>query len=107
MDDDTRILSTEEVAAAVPDGFRASTPELTARFRTGDFATGLALVERIGAAAEEAGHHPDVLLTYPSVTVTLTSHDVGGITSRDIDLAATIASLAAQAGIPTDEADDA
>ncbi|MGY5763867.1 4a-hydroxytetrahydrobiopterin dehydratase [Brachybacterium sp. DNPG3] len=107
MDDDTRILDAAQASAAAPAGFRASTPVLTARYRTGDFATGLALVERIGAAAEEAGHHPDVLLTYPSVTVTLTSHDVGGITSRDLDLAATIASLAAQAGIAPDADDDA
>ena len=60
---------------------------IRARFRTGDFATGLALVDRIGAAAEEAGHHPDISLTYSEVIVTLSSHDVGGITSRDIDLA--------------------
>ncbi|MDP2772959.1 MAG: VOC family protein, partial [Nocardioides sp.] len=61
---------------------------------TGDFATGLALVNEIGAAADELDHHPDVDLTYPSVTVRLTSHDVGGVTSRDVELARRISSAA-------------
>ena len=42
-----------------------------ATYRTGDFATGLALVDRIGAAAEEADHHPDLDLRYSHVTVRL------------------------------------
>jgi 4a-hydroxytetrahydrobiopterin dehydratase len=75
---------------------------IRARFRTGDFATGLALVDRIGAAAEAAGHHPDISLTYPEVIVTLSSHDVGGITSRDLDLARTISGFAAEAGAEAD-----
>lgn len=75
---------------------------IRARFKTGDFATGLALVDRIGAAAEEANHHPDVTLTYPEVIVTLSSHDVGGITSRDIDLARRISGFAAEAGAESD-----
>ncbi|NYE35051.1 4a-hydroxytetrahydrobiopterin dehydratase [Nocardioides cavernae] len=75
---------------------------IRARFRTGDFATGLALVDRIGAAAEEADHHPDVSLTYPEVIVTLSSHDVGGVTSRDVDLARRISGCAAEAGVEAD-----
>ncbi|QIK77049.1 4a-hydroxytetrahydrobiopterin dehydratase [Nocardioides piscis] len=72
------------------------------RFRTGDFATGLRLVERIGALAEAADHHPDLTLTYPEVLVTLSSHDVGGITSRDIALARQISAEAAELGIEAD-----
>ena len=53
---------------------------LHARFATGDFATGLALADRIGAAAEEADHHPDLDLRYPHLDVELVSHDVGGVT---------------------------
>ncbi len=75
---------------------------IRARFRTGDFATGLALVDRIGAAAEEADHHPDISLTYPEVIVTLSSHDVGGITVRDLDLARRISAFAAEAGVSAD-----
>lgn len=68
---------------------------ITAEFDTGSFVTGLKLVNLIGESAEEANHHPDIVLTYPSVKVTLTSHDVGGVTSRDVDLAREISNHAA------------
>ncbi|GAB2460237.1 VOC family protein [Nocardioides hungaricus] len=72
---------------------------LHARFATGSFATGLELVTRIAEAAEEANHHPDVVLTYPQVDVDLHSHDVQGVTSRDIALARRISEIAAELGI--------
>ena len=75
---------------------------IKARFGTGDFRTGLALVNKIGAAAEAANHHPDIQLTYSDVIVTLASHDVRGITSRDLDLARQISSHAAELGINSD-----
>ena len=75
---------------------------LGARFLTGDFATGLDLVARIGAAAEEANHHPDVTLTFPHVDIRLTSHDTGAVTERDLKLAAQISELAASVGVTAD-----
>lgn len=87
MTDPKKLLTPAEIAVAAPAGWRQDGETLTARFATGDFATGLELVDRIGASAEEANHHPDLTLTYPEVTVTLSSHDVGGLTSRDLDLA--------------------
>ncbi|MDP9889578.1 pterin-4a-carbinolamine dehydratase [Pseudarthrobacter enclensis] len=56
-------------------------------------------MNRIGASAEEVNHHPDLTLTYSTVGVTLSSHDVGGITSRDIDLARIISGHAADLGL--------
>ncbi|QDO88615.1 4a-hydroxytetrahydrobiopterin dehydratase [Ornithinimicrobium ciconiae] len=73
---------------------------LHARFGTGDFAAGLRFVEAVGQAAEEAGHHPDVTLTYPHVDIALISHDVGAITERDIDLARQISAIATEHDIP-------
>ena len=81
------IVSFTEVEQAGLSDWRCLFDTLRARYRTGDFATGLQLVNRIGALAEEANHHPDVDLRYPTVAVTLWSHDVGGVTSRDVDLA--------------------
>ena len=95
-------LSHDDLLAAGLDDWRVVLNRLRARFRTGDFATGVALVDRIGAAADEADHHPDVSLTYPEVIVTLSSHDVGGITSRDVDLARQISGFAAELGATTD-----
>ena len=72
---------------------------LEARYETNGFAAGLELVDRIGAAAEEADHHPDVTLTWPSVLVRLWSHDARGVTSRDIALARRISEIAAELGV--------
>lgn len=102
MSDPRQRLSSREVADAGLDDWRQVLDRLKARFRTGDFATGLSLVERIGAAAEEADHHPDVTLTYPEVLVTLSSHDVRGITARDLDLARRISGFAADLGVAAD-----
>src|SRR5699024_2296422 len=87
MADPKKTLTSAEIVDAVPAGWTQDGQTLTVRFATGDFATGLELVNRIGASAEEANHNPDLTLTYPEVTVTLSSHDVGGISSRDLDLA--------------------
>ncbi len=102
MSDPKARLTHDEILDAGVDDWRKVLNRLRARFRTGDFATGVALVDRIGAAADEADHHPDVSLTYPEVIVTLSSHDVGGITSRDIDLARQISGFAAELGAEAD-----
>ena len=102
-DDPKKKLTADEVREAPGlDDWRHLLTGIRARFRTGDFATGLTLVDRIGAAAEEANHHPDIALTYPEVIVTLASHDVGGITSRDLDLARQISGFAADLGAAAD-----
>ena len=72
--------------------------ELQARFTTADFASALDLVDAIGAAAEAADHHPDLRLSWGRVDVTLSSHDVGGVTQRDVRLAREISDLAGARG---------
>lgn len=72
---------------------------LHARFATGDFATGLRLVNLVGESAEAMNHHPDVDLRYPHVDVTISSHDAGGVTERDVRLARTISEHAAGEGV--------
>ncbi|MBD8080453.1 VOC family protein [Cellulosimicrobium arenosum] len=64
------------------------------RFRTGSFTAGVELVDAIGELADAADHHPDVDLRYPAVTVRLTSHDVGGLSRRDVELARQISAAA-------------
>lgn len=104
MSDPKQKLTHGEVAEAGLDDWRQVLGSLKARFKTGDFATGLALVNRVGAAAEAANHHPDISLTYAEVLISLRSHDVGGITSRDLDLARRISFFAADAGVDADVA---
>jgi 4a-hydroxytetrahydrobiopterin dehydratase len=98
-DDPKRIIGYPAVRDAGLDDWRWLLGVLHARFRTGSFVKGLELAQRIGEVAEEANHHPDLDLSYPTLDVRLLSHDVGGVTSRDLDLARRISGIAAELGI--------
>ena len=54
------------------------------------FLDGIAFVRRVAEAAERADHHPDIDIRYTKVTCTLSTHDAGGVTQNDLDLAAEI-----------------
>jgi 4a-hydroxytetrahydrobiopterin dehydratase len=95
----TEKLTGQQVLEADLADWRLMLRSLHTRFATGDFATGLELVGRIGAHAEELDHHPDVDLRYPHVDVRLTSHDTGGVTSRDLELARRVSAAAADLGV--------
>lgn len=75
---------------------------LQARYRTGDFAAGVTLLNRIAAVAEEMNHHPDLDLRYEQLNVRLYSHDPFGVTGRDIRLARRITDLAREIGVTAD-----
>ncbi len=94
-------LTGEQIARAGLTGWVYAAGSLRTRVVTPDFAAGLALVDAIGAAAEAAGHHPDLDLRYGLVDVRLVSHDAGGVTQRDVDLARTVTGLAGDAGLRT------
>jgi 4a-hydroxytetrahydrobiopterin dehydratase len=95
-------LSGQQIADAGLDGWVNLLGGLQTRIVTPDFAAGLALVDAIGAAAEEADHHPDLGLRYTQVDVRLTSHDAGGVTDRDLRLARRVTELAGAAGLRTE-----
>lgn len=73
-----------------------------AYFRTGSFATGVALVDAIGTLADAANHHPDIDLRYAGVTVRLITHDVDGLSERDVSLARQISEAARKLNVPAD-----
>ncbi len=54
------------------------------------FLDAIAFITRIAPLAEEANHHPELTNVYNSVTIVLTTHDEGGVTDKDIDLARAI-----------------
>ena len=84
------------------DDWRVLLRSLQSSFRTGSLAKGLDLASRIGAAADEANHHPDLTITYPRVHVLLTTHDAGALTAKDVELARTISAIAAELDIPAE-----
>ena len=67
--------------------------ELTRTFGLKDFVAALAFVNRVGDLAEKAGHHPDIDIRYNKVRLGLVTHDAGGLTAKDFDLAAEVDKL--------------
>jgi 4a-hydroxytetrahydrobiopterin dehydratase len=83
-------LTDQEVASrleALPE-WRIELGVLTRIYRFKNFAAALAFVNRVGERAEEACHHPDIDIRYNHVRLGLVTHDAGGLTAKDFDLAA-------------------
>jgi 4a-hydroxytetrahydrobiopterin dehydratase len=68
--------------------------ELARTFVFKDFRAALAFVNQAGELAEKAGHHPDIDIRYNRVRLALITHDAGGLTTKDFDLAAATDKLA-------------
>jgi len=77
---------------AVPHWSRQG-PSIARTFQFKDFAAAIAFVNAVAALAEGAWHHPDIDVRWNTVTLTLTTHDAGGLTERDFALAASIDAL--------------
>jgi 4a-hydroxytetrahydrobiopterin dehydratase len=64
--------------------------ELTRTFTFKDFVASLAFVNQVGERAEAASHHPDIDIRYNKVRLGLVTHDAGGLTAKDFELAAIV-----------------
>jgi 4a-hydroxytetrahydrobiopterin dehydratase len=71
-------------------GWERAGAAITRTYRFRDFREALAFVNRVGDLAERAGHHPDIDIRYNTVTLALTTHDAGGLSPKDFDLARAI-----------------
>jgi 4a-hydroxytetrahydrobiopterin dehydratase len=74
----------------VPDWTVTNEHHLHREFRFPDFKQALAFVNRVGAVAEEQGHHPDILLAWGKADITLWTHKIDGLTESDFIMAAKI-----------------
>ncbi|MEM8758673.1 MAG: 4a-hydroxytetrahydrobiopterin dehydratase [Planctomycetota bacterium] len=61
--------------------------ELQRTYQFDDFVASMAFVNKVADYAERAQHHPDILVRYNKVTLTVSTHDAGGITKKDTELA--------------------
>lgn len=59
-------------------------------FQFADFVAALGFIVEVGALAERAQHHPEIVNTYGHVRISLSTHDAGGLTVRDLQLAEAI-----------------
>jgi 4a-hydroxytetrahydrobiopterin dehydratase len=71
-------------------GWQRAGQEIRKEYRHADFKASMAFVNRVAELANAADHHPDILIRYDHVVLTLSSHDSGGLTERDFKLAAAI-----------------
>lgn len=71
-------------------GWKIEQEQLQRTFNFPNFVVAIDFVNRLVEPAEAAGHHPDLAISYNQVTVSLTTHDVGGLTTKDFALARVI-----------------
>ncbi len=89
-------LSAAEVAShltRVPD-WKVENGELVRTFQFEDFRASMRFVNEVAGLAEAATHHPDIDIRYNRVRLALVTHDAGGLTAKDFDLAAQVDKLA-------------
>ncbi len=91
----TQLLTDDEIAMRVATSdWEHEGDEIVREWKFADFAAAVAFVGRVADAAEEANHHPDILVHgWNKVTLTLTTHDTGGLTENDHKMAARIDEL--------------
>ena len=88
-------LDDDSVRARLDDlpGWELGSGEIVREYRLADFPAAVAFVVRVAFQAEAANHHPDLDLRYNRVRVALSTHSEGGITDKDLELAAAIQEL--------------
>jgi 4a-hydroxytetrahydrobiopterin dehydratase len=68
-------------------GWKVHEGKLTKTFEFASYASGVLFASAVAQQADQMDHHPDLAITYQKVTVAVNTHDVGGISHRDFDLA--------------------
>jgi 4a-hydroxytetrahydrobiopterin dehydratase len=86
-------LSNDEVAQRLPDGWERDGDEIVRTYEFDSYLEGVGFAAGAGGLAEEAFHHPSMTIDWREVEVRLTTHDAGGITGNDLDLAARLDEL--------------
>jgi 4a-hydroxytetrahydrobiopterin dehydratase len=91
------VLSDDQIQARVGelDGWDYAGGALHKDFKLDDFKGSVDFVNRLTPIAEEMNHHPDLAISWDTVTVTLTTHSQGGVTDNDFELAEKLDALGA------------
>jgi len=76
------------------DGWERSGEAIVKQFENGDFKGSVDFVSRLTPEAEDMNHHPDLEISWSTVTVSITTHSQGGLTENDFELARRIDALA-------------
>jgi 4a-hydroxytetrahydrobiopterin dehydratase len=74
-------------------GWKLENKELVRQYEFSDFAAAMRFVNAVAQKAETAAHHPDIDIRYNKVRLALMSHDAGGLTERDLEMAQSLNAL--------------
>jgi 4a-hydroxytetrahydrobiopterin dehydratase len=90
------LLSDEEISERLGglEGWRLEDTSIVKDFKRDDFKGSVAFVDALLPEAEDMGHHPDLQISWDTVTVSLSTHSQGGLTEADFELAGRIDALA-------------
>lgn len=90
-----QLLSSPDIQSKLDglSGWTLDGKKITATREFKDFVEAIQFVNRLVEPAEAAGHHPDICVSYNKVTIELTSHDAGGLTESDFEMAKVISGL--------------
>jgi 4a-hydroxytetrahydrobiopterin dehydratase len=90
------LLGSNEIEAKLADlpGWERQGDAIVKSFERGDFVGSVRFVATLVEPAEAMGHHPDVAISWATVTVTISTHSEGGLTAADFELAGKIEALA-------------
>ncbi len=90
------LLENQEIEARLDrlGGWERRGEAIVKSFARGDFVGSVKFVDTLVAPAEEMGHHPDLDISWDTVTVTISTHSEGGLTAADFELAAKVDALA-------------
>ena len=89
------LLTEDEISArlgGIP-GWERQGSSITTTVTRSDFREAMLFTGAVAYLAEQASHHPDILIQWNKVTLTLSTHSAGGLTAADFDLAAKISAL--------------
>ncbi|MFB6134749.1 MAG: 4a-hydroxytetrahydrobiopterin dehydratase [Halanaeroarchaeum sp.] len=81
------VLDDEEIESRLPPNWERAGDEIVRTYSFDDYLVGVSFAVDVGELAEAEFHHPTIVIGYEEVEVRFTSHDVGGITERDIEMA--------------------
>jgi 4a-hydroxytetrahydrobiopterin dehydratase len=97
----SRLLDDDETDRQLADlpHWRRDGNQLCCTLEATDFATAIAIVDRVADEAEQMDHHPDIDIRWRTLTFVLSTHSAGGITQLDLELAHRISSIAVAQGL--------
>ena len=81
------VLSDDEIDSRLPDGWERDGKEIVRTVEFDAYLPGVGFASGVAGLAEEAWHHPEITITWGEVEIRLTTHDAGGVTEKDIQLA--------------------